>query len=142
MSSEIIKVLEERVLKDFQSSITLEKKYEKELQSMQKLGLGQSNGYLKVLEEKITISYFAAYLYRLFDYFRTLDENVLRNISPNEMRIKRMLQMWKKNDINAVRKMRKGVGNGGVDLMKRSVTTGISRVNEYIEYLGNEIKDL
>ena len=143
MSNEnILKVIENTILKDFQKSLEVEKKYHQEAARMEKIGLGSSNGYLSLVEEKLTISYFTAYLYRLFEVIRTLEPSNIKNISPEEMRIKRNIQMWKKNDIKNIRKMRKKVGNGGVDLMKRSINNGISRLNKYIEVLAAGIKDL
>ncbi len=143
MSNEnLIKIIENTILNDFQKSLEIEKKYHQEASKMEQMGLGRSNGYLSLVEEKLTISYFTAYLYRLFEVIRTLEPSKIKNISPEEMRIKRNVQMWKKNDIKNIRKMRKKVGNGGVDLMKRSINNGISRLNKYIEVLAAGIKDL
>ena len=143
MSNEnIIKIIENTILKDFQKSLEIEKKYHQEAVRMEQMGLGRSNGYLDLIEEKLTISYFTAYLYRLFEVIRTIEQSNIKNISPEEMKIKRNIQMWKKNDIKDIRKMRKKVGNGGVDLMKRSINSGISRLNKYIEVLAAGIKDL
>jgi|TARA_B100000073_G_scaffold347002_1_gene359972 hypothetical protein len=143
MSNEnIIKIIENTILKDFQKSLEIEKKYHQEAVRMEQMGLGRSNGYLDLIEEKLTISYFTAYLYRLFEVIRTIEPSNIKNISPEEMKIKRNIQMWKKNDIKDIRKMRKKVGNGGVDLMKRSINSGISRLNKYIEVLAAGIKDL
>ena len=143
MSNEnIIKIIENTILKDFQKSLEIEKKYHQEAVRMEQMGLGRSNGYLNLIQEKLTISYFTAYLYRLFEVIRTIEPSNIKNISPEEMRIKRNIQMWKKNDIKDIRKMRKKVGNGGVDLMKKSINNGISRLNKYIEVLAAGIKDL
>ena len=143
MSNEhIIKIIENTILKDFQKSLEIEKKYHQESVRMEQMGLGRSNGYLNLIQEKLTISYFTAYLYRLFEVIRTIEPSNIKNISPEEMKIKRNIQMWKKNDIKYIRKMRKKVGNGGVDLMKKSINNGISRLNKYIEVLAAGIKDL
>lgn len=143
MSNEnIIKIIENTILKDFQKSLEIEKKYHQEAVRMEQMGLGRSNGYLNLIQEKLTISYFTAYLYRLFEVIRTIEPSNIKNISPEEMKIKRNIQMWKKNDIKDIRKMRKKVGNGGVDLMKKSINNGISRLNKYIEVLAAGIKDL
>ena len=143
MSNEhIIKIIENTILKDFQKSLEIEKKYHQESVRMEQMGLGRSNGYLNLIQEKLTISYFTAYLYRLFEVIRTIEPSNIKNISPEEMKIKRNIQMWKKNDIKDIRKMRKKVGNGGVDLMKKSINNGISRLNKYIEVLAAGIKDL
>ncbi len=138
----LIKIIENTILRDFEKSLEIEKKFQTEATKMEQVGLGRSNAYMHLIEEKLTISYFTAYLYRLFEVIRTLDPSNIKNISPEEMRIKRNVQMWKKNDIKNIRKMRKEVGNGGVDLMKKSINNSISRLNKYIELLGAGIKDL
>ena len=52
-----------------------------------------------------------------------------------------MINVWKKNDINSIRKMRKNIGNDGVNLVKKGINKSVSKINEYISILGNEIKE-
>lgn len=138
----LIKIIENTILRDFEKSLEIEKKFQREVSKMEQIGLGRSNEYMHLIEERLTVSYFTAYLYRLFEIIRKLEPSNIKNISPEEMRIKRNVQMWKKNDIKNIRKMRKEVGSGGVDLIKKSINNGISRINRYIELLGAGIKDL
>ena len=47
----------------------------------------------------------------------------------------------KKNDINGIRKMRKNVGDDGIKLIKKGINKSVSKINEYISILGDEIKE-
>ena len=144
MSNEdLLKRIEDRILKDFQASLLLEKKVLKELQQMESIGLDKSESYVTLMQYRISISYFCAYLWKLGELLRNLDIEILRNNINNsiEMRIKRMISVWKKNDINSIRKMRKKIGDDGVNLIKKGINKSVSKINEYISILGNDIKE-
>ena len=142
MSNEdLLKRIEDRILKDFQASLLLEKKVLKELQQMESIGLDKSESYVTLMQYRISISYFCAYLWKLGELLRNLDIEILIKISPDEMRIKRMISVWKKNDINSIRKMRKKIGDDGVNLIKKGINKSVSKINEYISILGNDIKE-
>ena len=142
MSNEdLFKFLEDKILKDFQASLNLEKKVLKELQQMESIGLNKSESYVTLMQYRVSISYFCAYLWKLGELLRNLDREIIIKISPDEMRIKRMINVWKKNDINSIRKMRKNIGNDGVNLVKKGINKSVSKINEYISILGNEIKE-
>lgn len=142
MSNEdLLKHLEDKILKDFEVSLLLEKKVLKELQQMESIGLNRSESYVSLMQYRISISYFCAYLYKLYELLRKLDREILIKISPDEMRIKRMINIWKKNDINSIRKMRKNVGDDGIKLIKKSINKSVSKINEYISILGHELKE-
>ncbi len=142
MSNEdLLKHIEDRILKDFQASLLLEKKVLKELQQMENIGLDKSESYVALMQYRISISYFCAYLWKLGELLRILDRKILIKISPDEMRIKRMISVWKKNDINSIRKMRKNIGDDGVNLIKKGINKSVSKINEYISILGNDIKE-
>lgn len=142
MSNEdLLKHLESKILKDFEASLLLEKKVLKELQQMENIGLNKTESYMALMQYKISISYFCVYLYKLYELLRNLDRKILIKISPDEMRIKRMINVWKKNDINGIRKMRKNVGDDGIKLIKKGINKSVSKINEYISILGDEIKE-
>lgn len=136
------KLIESRILEDYSNILNLEKEYQKQIKEYIRLGLDRSESYSSLIEEKVMVSYYAAYLFRIYEIVKTLDDNLLTNISSEEMRIKRTIQMWKKNDIKNVRKMRKSVGNGGVEMMKKCINLSISKINEYVSLLGEGVRKL
>ncbi|MBA94824.1 MAG: hypothetical protein CMP21_03595 [Rickettsiales bacterium] len=138
----IKKYISEIFAQDIDVSISLEKDLIKKAKNMEKFGLSSTQEYKMLIKMKTEHSYFTAYLYRLFDLLIVKNPSLIENINPSNIGIKRMINVWKKTDINNIRKMRKDIGDGGVKLMKVSVDNSISKLNVYIEALGTRIKDL
>ena len=135
-------LLENTIFEDYRKSLEIEEHYQKQVDQMKKIGLGNSVGYVSLVEEKVTISYVAANLYRLLQIVKGLNDDILEQISPQEMRIKSKLENWRKHDIKRARKMRKDIGDDGVILMKRSINNSIRKINLYISNLQKLIKEL
>ena len=77
MSNEdLLKHLEDKILKDFEVSLLLEKKVLKELQQMESIGLNRSESYVSLMQYRISISYFCTYLYKLYELLRKLDREI------------------------------------------------------------------
>ena len=142
LKSDLRPLLENTILEDYKKSLEIEEHYQKQVDQMKKIGLGNSVGYVSLVEEKVTISYVAANLYRLLQIVKGLNDDILEQISPQEMRIKSKLENWRKHDIKRARKMRKDIGDGGVILMKRSINNSIRKINLYISNLQKLIKEL
>tara|TARA_B100000123_G_scaffold271452_1_gene251350 strand:+ start:1686 stop:2117 length:432 start_codon:yes stop_codon:yes gene_type:complete len=142
LKSDLRPLLENTIFEDYRKSLEIEEHYQKQVDQMKKIGLGNSVGYVSLVEEKVTISYVAANLYRLLQIVKGLNDDILEQISPQEMRIKSKLENWRKHDIKRARKMRKDIGDGGVILMKRSINNSIRKINLYISNLQKLIKEL
>lgn len=141
-SKKIEEYLAKKMLEDFNNHLALEQKLLQEVRNMEKTGLQRTVEYKRMVGLKTEQSYFVSYLYRLLELFNSRDSSILENLSPKNMRIKSMIQVWKKSDYKFIRNMRKGIGDNGVNLMKNSVDKSILKVNEYIVDLGNKVKDL
>lgn len=135
-------IVRQKILEDFKKCQNLEQEYQKEISKMEQIGLSKSNGYVSLIAKRLTVSYFAAYLYRIIKFVKGADLEVITNISRNEMRLKRTIQMWKKNDIKKVRKMRKQIGEDGVSLMKKSINESILKIDDYVDSLGDGIRKM
>lgn len=135
-------IVKQKILEDFKKCQNLEQEYQKEISKMEQIGLSNSNGYVSLIAKRLTVSYFTAYLYRIIKFIKGADLEVITNISRNEMRLKRNIQMWKKNDIKKVRKMRKQIGEDGVSLMKKSINESILKIDEYVDSLGEGIRKM
>ena len=142
LKSDLRPLLENTIFEDYRKSLEIEEHYQKQVDQMKKIGLGNSVGYVSWVEEKVTISYVAANLYRLLQIVKGLNDDILEQISPQEMRIKSKLENWRKHDIKRARKMRKDIGDDGVILMKRSINNSIRKINLYISNLQKLIKEL
>jgi len=141
-SKKIEEYISEKFIKDFNNHLALEHKLLDEVKKMEKSGLQNTVEYKRLVGIKTEQSYFISYLYRLIELLNSNDGQLLKNLSPENMKIKRMIQVWKKSDYKFIRNMRKGIGDSGVSLMKNSVDKSILKVNEYIVDLGNKVKDL
>lgn len=141
-NNELKKYVSEVFAQDIDVSLSIERGLIKKLENMEKLGLSRSQGYKQLVGIKTEQSYFTAYLYRLFDLLIVKDPSIIEGIDSDDMKIKRMIQVWKKTDVNKIRKMRKKIGDDGVNLMKNSINNSISKVNSYIEALGQRLKEL
>ena len=138
----IKKYISEIFAKDIDLSLTLEKDLTKKAKNMEKFGLSSSQDYKTLIKAKTEQSYFIAYLYRLFDLLIVKNPSLIEDVRSSNFRIKSMINVWKKTDINDIRKMRKDIGDDGVKLMKVSVDNSINKLNVYIEALGKRIKEL
>lgn len=132
----------QKILEDFKKCQNLEQEYQKKIFEMEKIGLSNSNLYVSLIAKRVTISYFTAYLYRIIDFIKSSDLRVITNISRNEMRFKRIIQIWKKSDIKKVKKMRKEIGKDGVLLMKKSINESILKIDDYVDSLGEGIRKM
>tara|TARA_B100000073_G_C23532953_1_gene492740 strand:+ start:137 stop:568 length:432 start_codon:yes stop_codon:yes gene_type:complete len=138
----IKKHISEIFAQDIDICLALEKDLMKKAKNMEKFGLSSSQDYKRLIKAKTEQSYFVAYLYRLFDLLIVKNPSLIQNVKPSNFRIKSMINVWKKSDVDNIRKMRKDIGDDGVKLMKVSVDNSINKLNVYIEALGKRIKEL
>ena len=141
-NEKIEKYISDKILKDFNNHLSLEKKLLVQVKSMEKNGLQSTIQYKKLVGIKTEQSYFVSYLYRLLEFLSSDKIIITEKTSPKDMKIKNMIQVWKKSDYKFIRNLRKGIGDDGVTLMKNSVDNSILKVNEYIVDLVNNIKEL
>jgi len=138
----IKKYISEIFAQDIDICLALEKDLMKKAKGMEKFGLSATQDYKTLIKAKTEQSYFIAYLYRLFDLLIVKNPSLIQDVKPSNFRIKSMINVWKKSDIDNIRKMRKDIGDDGVKLMKVSVDNSINKLNVYIEALGKRIKEL
>tara|TARA_B000000557_G_C20804521_1_gene457050 strand:- start:438 stop:869 length:432 start_codon:yes stop_codon:yes gene_type:complete len=141
-TEEIEKHVSEKFLRDFNNHLALEQQLLDQVKKMEKTGLQNTIEYKRMVGIKTEQSYFISYMYRLIELLNSNSDLLMGNISPENIRIKRMIQVWKKADFKFIRNMRKDIGDDGVNLMKKCVNNSILKVNEYISDLGNSVKDL
>lgn len=141
-NEKVEKYISEKILKDFNNHLSLEQKLLSQVKTMEQNGLQTTIQYKRLVGIKTEQSYFVCYLYRLLEFLNSDNNAITKNSSPKDMKIKNMIQIWKKTDYKFIRKMRKGIGDDGVTLMKNSVDKSILKVNEYIVDLVNNIKEL
>ena len=141
-SEEIEKQVSEKFLRDFNNHLALEQQLLEQVKKMENSGLQNTIEYKRMVGIKTEQSYFISYMYRLIELLNSNSDLLSSGLSPENFRIKRMIQVWKKSDFKFIRNMRKDIGDDGVNLMKKCVNNSILKVNEYISDLGNSVKEL
>tara|TARA_A100001388_G_scaffold255059_1_gene219250 strand:+ start:202 stop:633 length:432 start_codon:yes stop_codon:yes gene_type:complete len=141
-NNKVVDFLKNKLLNDFNNHLNLENKFIVELGKLERLKLTNTKQYRDMVRIKTTQSYFVAYLYRIIESYGSDVECLVQDFSITRNKIKGKIQLWKKTDFKNIRKMRKDIGDSGVNLMKNSVEETISKIDFYLENLKKLVKDL
>jgi len=141
-NDKVVDFLKNKLLNDFNNHLNLENKFIVELEKMERLKMTNTRHYKDMVRAKTTQSYFVAYLYRIIESYGSDVEFLVEDFSLTRNKIKGKIQLWKKTDFKNIRKMRKDIGDSGVNLMKNSVEETISKIDFYIENLKKLVKEL
>jgi len=141
-NNEVVDFLKSKLLNDFNNHLNLENKFIVELGKMERLKMVNTRQYKDMVRAKTTQSYFVAYLYRIIESYGSNIECLIEDFPLTKNKIKGKIQLWKRVDFKNIRKMRKDIGDNGVNLMKNSVEETISKIDFYIENLKKLVKEL
>lgn len=143
MSNESFKdVFLKKIVSDYNNHLSLERNLQEKLDGMTKLRMHNTVEYRRLFELKTEQSYFVSYLIRVIDHLSNKDESFLLDFSSKKSLIKGFVNTCKKNDIKDMRKRRKELGGKTIDLMKKLIGNSVSKVENYIDFLGQEMKGL
>ena len=141
MSNESFRdVFLKKIISDYNNHLSLEKNLQSKLDSMTKIRMHNTVEYRRLFELKTEQSYFVSYLIRIIDHISSKDEAFLLDFSNKKSLIKGVVNTWKKNDIKGMRKRRKELGDKTIDLMKKLIGNSVSKVENYIDFLEQELK--
>ena len=141
MSNESFRdVFLKKVISDYNNHLSLEKNLQGKLDSMTKIRMHNTVEYRRLFEIKTEQSYFVSYLIRIINHISSKDEAFLLDFSNKKSLIKGIVNTWKKNDIKGMRKRRKELGDKTIDLMKKLIGNSVSKVENYLDFLEQEMK--
>jgi len=141
MSNESFRdVFLKKMISDYNNHLSLEKNLQGKLDSMTKIRMHNTVEYRRLFEIKTEQSYFVSYLIRIIDHISNKDEAFLLDFSNKKSLIKGIVNTWKKNDIKGMRKRRKELGGKTIDLMKKLIGNSVSKVENYLDFLEQEMK--
>jgi len=129
-----------KMISDYNNHLSLEKNLQGKLDSMTKIRMHNTVEYRRLFEIKTEQSYFVSYLIRIIDHISSKDEAFLLDFSNKKSLIKGIVNTWKKNDIKGMRKRRKELGDKTIDLMKKLIGNSVSKVENYLDFLEQEMK--
>tara|TARA_B100000131_G_scaffold82991_1_gene79966 strand:+ start:670 stop:1101 length:432 start_codon:yes stop_codon:yes gene_type:complete len=129
-----------KMISDYNNHLSLEKNLQGKLDSMTKIRMHNTVEYRRLFEIKTEQSYFVSYLIRIIDHISSKDEAFLLDFSNKKSLIKGIVNTWKKNDIKGMRKRRKELGSKTIDLMKKLIGNSVSKVENYLDFLEQEMK--
>ena len=129
-----------KMISDYNNHLSLEKNLQGKLDSMTKIRMHNTVEYRRLFELKTEQSYFVSYLIRIINHISSKDEAFLLDFSNKKSLIKGIVNTWKKNDIKGMRRRRKELGGKTIDLMKKLIGNSVSKVENYLDFLEQEMK--